>query len=263
FKGTLTGKGYEAASVFFSGLSPLERKLAFFVNGSVIASPLFQSYFSMVPSRLGKFGEARAVKYAWFPESCTADTSAFDAETRVQYPEWARRRDFATPSRTGWALKAIPPHKKDTPHDYLRQATEGRLRKGEFCFALNVQLYRDQFSTNIEDSTDIWLGSAQDRDHWLKQIKQDKNLDHSYEDKIRKKKFSPYLKVASLKIGQLLEGEKAENSKTCEDLSFNPWNGRTDMHKPLGVVSRMKRRVYGASRRTRHGINGIDSKSLE
>ena len=55
----------------------------------------------------------------------------------------------------------------------------------------------------------------------------------------------------------------AVNSKTCEDLSFSPWNGDIADHKPLGVVSRFKRKVYNASRRERHELNGIDDRNIE
>ncbi|HWU43780.1 MAG TPA: hypothetical protein VN132_10090, partial [Bdellovibrio sp.] len=79
----------------------------------------------------------------------------------------------------------------------------------------------------------------------------------AYLEKIASKKISKPIAVATLQIHQIALDEVAANSKFCEDLSFSPWNGDIVHHKPLGVISRLKRRVYNASRRTRHALNGL------
>ncbi len=63
FKNPLIAKADEGLSIFFSGLSPVEKQTAHLVNGSILDSPIYQEYFSMVPSRLGPPGSKRAVKY--------------------------------------------------------------------------------------------------------------------------------------------------------------------------------------------------------
>ncbi|HEX4925666.1 MAG TPA: hypothetical protein VFV50_16340, partial [Bdellovibrionales bacterium] len=149
------------------------------------------------------------------------------------------------------------------PHDYLRANAKSKLTSGPACFGVMFQLYRDQLSTNIEDSTDIWLSSDADRDTWISMLKSGKNLASSYYRTVREKKYSPYIKVATLKIAKIEGDDPARNTKTCEDLSFNPWNGNIELHKPLGIVSRMKRRVYNASRRTRNTINNLPTQTWE
>lgn len=263
FRGAVSAQAFAAGSLYFTGTSRLERKLAFVSNGSIIDSPLYQKYYSMVPSRLGRHGDMRAVKYSFVPEACAGGAKQFSDESATQWADWTRRRDFSLPSRTVWAAHETPPYKNGFEHDYLRDHLEERLHKGPACFALMLQLYRDQFSTNIEDSTDIWLSDEADRKNWNEMLKAGLNLGRGYYDKIAEKEFSPYIKVATLKIAPIAPDQPVENTETCENLSFSPWNGQIEFHKPLGVVSRMKRRVYNASRRTRHTINGLPTESWE
>ena len=222
----------------------------------------------MVPSRLGPQGEARAVKYAFFPEPCEGKSAEFKRESESQWSDWTKRRDFGFPTKP-WAKSSTPPYDEveKYSHDYLRRNLKTKLLKGPACFGLMLQLYRDQKSTNIEDSTDIWLSSAADKKDWISKVEMRTLLHHdyfkAYFDRLAEKEYSPYIKVATLKISQIPIAYPATNTKTCEDLSFSPWNGNIKFHKPLGVVSRMKRRVYNASRTTRHTINDLPTKDWE
>lgn len=269
-------------SVFLSGLSAQEIISALAVNGSIIKSALFQDYFSMVPSRLGPVGAKRAIKYFWVPEACLgAHVEEFLQQKSIEYPQWAKLRSYQNPKKIveKVALGNLPPYDltqyQNYPHDYLRKNINDILSKQSFCYGLYFQPYRDMVSTNIEDSSDIWFKDETQRTWWKNNIMY--NLDTqaiwasklnpvaylNYVNKINLKIPVTPIKAAVLKIDQLLGDESAKNSAVCEDLSFNPWNGNIAYHKPLGVVSRMKRRVYNASRKARHFYNKIDSQALQ
>jgi hypothetical protein len=42
----------------------------------------------------------------------------------------------------------------------------------------------------------------------------------------------------------------------CDNLSFSPWHGLAE-HQPLGLVNRVRRRVYLAISAHRHELNGV------
>ncbi|MFT6071003.1 MAG: hypothetical protein ACJAT2_002852 [Bacteriovoracaceae bacterium] len=268
-------KLYEGYSVFApkilkgSGMTKLEQKLALKVNGSVIAHPLYEEYFSMVPSRLGKKGQSRAVKYVWKPASCHGG----ELEHKDYFtPKWSQTHNYSYPLSGIPSLNAIifpketiPPFKGSATywnHYYLRDRVENTLKKNDFCYELYGQLYRDQRSTNIEDSTDVWLSSEKERASWMARVAGELK-DAGYTKKIKAKRITPRIKIGTLRIAKIERSSRAENTKNCEDLSFNPWHGDVAHHKPLGQISRLKQKVYNAVRRTRHELNAINSKSLE
>jgi len=65
------------------------------------------------------------------------------------------------------------------------------------------------------------------------------------------------LTISPLPPAQITLGH-TYNAEYVEDLSFNPWNNVPDQHRPLGVVQRMKRRVYAGSRATRFATNEVN-----
>lgn len=277
FKSEFQSKAQEFASVLLtSRLNAIERRLTFFVNGSVIHTPLFQEYFSMVPSRLGPEGVIRAVKYSWVPAACSADKRAsFDQESKLYWMDWTKDHSYSFPPHLPLAIENAH-NQKRLPTDYLRKNALMRLTKDDFCFNLYFQVYRDAKSTNIEDSTDIWLRSEAERDWWLNTVVPSQAIwlanfyntisRDTYISQIKDKKIAPPVLAARLTIKKLSELDKnasGNNNKTCEDLSYNPWHGNIEHHKPLGVVSRMKRKAYNASRRHRHSLNGIDDSRIE
>lgn len=273
FKNKFAAKAEEFWSIFgAAGLTTLERRLALQVNGSVIYSPLYQEYFSMVPSRLGPEGAVRAVKYSWEPVSCSDEqATAFNQEKKTQWADWTKDRTYAFPPHTPSAVK-----KGNFQNDYLRANTVSRMEKGDFCFNFYVQVFRDSTSTNIEDSMDIWLSSPEEKAWWLKDVVPGKFIwktglsnEESRKDYLKRfeqKRLAPRILAGKLTMKQVTANDvqtASTNNKTCEDLSFNPWNGDIAHHKPLGIVSRMKRKVYNASRRERHELNGIHDKNIE
>jgi len=280
FKNKILSQAEGFWSIFVSAdLTSLERKLALLTNGSVIYSPLYQEYFSMVPSRLGLEGSIRAVKYSWQPLACSADVvSEFNQEKKKQWAEWTNDHTYAFPPHQPSVISkhTSPYSEADFPDDYLRGHVTDRLVSGDFCFQLYLQLYRDQVSTNIEDSTDLWPRSETEKKWWIDKVvpgefmwKTDFNNSESrnaYLQRFRQKQIAPPILAAKLMILKINADESmgaADNNKTCEDLSFSPWNGDIAYHKPLGIVSRMRRKIYNASRRTRHKLNGIDDKNRE
>lgn len=247
-----------------AGVSKLESVLALQVNGSIITNPLHETYFSMVPSRLGTHGSARAVKYSWEPVACDEKLGTFNS--KVHHPEWAKDHTHSYPVSGQLSRRQTPPFKDNYNHYYLRERAEQTLKKSKFCYGLFVQLYKDDLSTNIEDSTDIWLRDENERKDWINRVVKDLGDSPEaleYKNKILAKKLAPKIKVAQLEIGKISPEIKIKNSKKCEDLSFNPWNGNIDYHKPLGQVSRMKQKVYNAVRSMRHGLNSINSSAQE
>lgn len=260
----------EGLATFAVGLSTMELRLALMVNGSVIDSNLFQEYFSMVPSRLGTPGAARAVKYIWVPAACSSEqNAAFEGEKKSHWQDWTKSHDYADPiaSLTAFNPTGTPNHSARFPKDYLREHVTDALKENDACFALYLQPYLNQDNTNIEDSTDIWLRSEAERAWWLNEVVPSSLSPYwelgsqnreQYVENIKHKAISVPVFAGLLKIKKLSsDSPEAGNSKSCEDLSFNPWNGDIDHHKPLGVISRLKRRVYNASRRMRHALNGI------
>lgn len=260
----------EGLATFGAGLNAMEMKLALEVNGSIIKSVLFQEYFSMVPSRLGPQGTTTAVKYIWSPVACSKDAQAkFEEAKKAYWPAWAKSHEYADPihilrasSDERALLKSLA-----QPRDALRQNVTQLLKDDDACFALLLQPYLDPMSTNIEDSTDIWLRSEAERKFWLETVVPGprspywsigKQSREAYVQRIESKVVSEPVFAGVLRIKKLTNGVLATgNSKTCEDLSFNPWNGDIAHHKPLGVISRLKRRVYNASRRMRHALNDL------
>lgn len=271
FSSPLISKLDELLSLLTPGINALEFELALKVNGSIIKSPLYQEYFSMVPSRLGTPGSSRAVKYIWQPTACPyQDEAEFNAEKKEMWPEWANRKTYAQPLRiipgSPGGMHNTPPFtmKEEYPRDYLRKNLKEGLEHKSFCYALYLQPYVDQKSTNTEDSTDVWLRSESERESWLAKVVPSKlspftkylGFDQAaYINAIRNKRISPPVRAATLELNKL--EESVGNNKNCEDLSFSPWHGDILHHQPLGVISRLKRRVYNASRRMRFMLNGF------
>jgi hypothetical protein len=264
----------EGQSVFLSGFSVMERKLALSVNGSIIKNPLFQDYYSMVPSRLGKAGQVRAIKYQWSPVACRETAhgiETFQAMKKSEQPAWSLDRNFAEPQSLIAAQFVASPLSKEYPRDFLRTHAQATLKQTDFCYDLLVQLYRDQVSTNIETAEDFWAADQSEKKWWMKKVVPPLPVwltasgdHHAYVERFNQKEITARIPIARLTIKRsAAKAAPVGNSKVCEDLSFSPWSGRIDMHKPLGVMSRLKRRAYNESRRTRHQLNGIDSSPTE
>jgi len=118
-------------------------------------------------------------------------------------------------SGAGGAAAVIP---RDSS-DYLALELTERLETAAVQFQLQVQMYRDEERTPIEDGSVRW-----------------------------KDEDSPPIPVALLTLNrQSLRTDAARNTQREVDaLSFNPWNAPPEF-RPLGNLNRARRVVYAAS----------------
>ncbi len=107
--------------------------------------------------------------------------------------------------------------------NYLRAAMANTLATGEACFDFMVQT-RTPSSMKVEDSKTEWKESE-----------------------------APFIKVATITIPRQTFDSDAQMA-FCESLSFTPWHALPE-HRPLGGVNRVRRTVYEAVSKTRHGLN--------
>lgn len=100
--------------------------------------------------------------------------------------------------------------------NYLRRDFIERLRRGRIVFDLEVQFFRNEEITPIEDGSVIWP--------------------------------SPLFKIAELVIPQqdLLSDDAIAAHRAVEEVEFSPWR-TTKGIKPLGSLNRARRSVYPAS----------------
>ncbi len=111
-----------------------------------------------------------------------------------------------------------------TSPDGLRDALEEHFvrnrRPARFFFA--AQAYVDEATTPIEDATAVWP--------------------------------TPFEIIATLTL-PAQDFTAPEQFAVCENLSYTPWHCLPE-HQPLGGIQRCRKRVYEASQRLRHGLNG-------
>ena len=67
---------------------------------------------------------------------------------------------------------------------------------------------------------------------------------------------SPYIKVATITIPQQSQIDSQARLNFCENLTFDPWHTLPET-RPLGQISRMRRKIYPVITRYRHQINHI------
>lgn len=105
---------------------------------------------------------------------------------------------------------------------YLREELVERLKRGPVVFALQIQLFRDEETTPIEDGSVEWSTALRT--------------------------------IGTLVIPQqdLTSAEAAEAQSAVEDLDFTPWH-TTDGIVPLGSQNRGRKPVYRSSVNLRKG----------
>ncbi len=123
---------------------------------------------------------------------------------------------------------APPPAEKPDREDpdFLRKAMAARLKDGSACFEFLVQPRTDEASEPIEDPTIDW-----------------------------NEKKSPFLKIATIDIPAQAFDSSAQQD-FCENLSMNPWHSVPEL-RPLGGINRVRRVVYEAISKLRHGLNDV------
>lgn len=105
---------------------------------------------------------------------------------------------------------ASPPTSGD---DALRADLTARLKAGPLTWALRAQMFQDDVSTPIEDTSVVWTG--------------------------------PWVELGKLTIPQQ-DPESArgrEVTALCEQLSFDPWHA-IEEHRPLGAIMRARAATY-------------------
>jgi hypothetical protein len=242
----------ELLSVFAGGMNALERNLALKVNGSIIYNLLYQQWFSMAPSRLGEISDPTRTAVKYLIEPCQGKKGDPDWPT---WSTWEEGRNYQVPGADRLKIPAeIRKGFEDDP-DFLRTQLNRTLSQGEFCLSLKIQPFVSAHDTPIEDSTQIWHWSEQEKEAWLGDVLSLPFSKHRQEASERQMRTP--VELATIRIQQ--QGGRAGNFETCEDLSFNPWNNVPNAHKPLGIIQRVKRAAYDASRRTRFAINEVPS----
>jgi catalase len=110
--------------------------------------------------------------------------------------------------------------------DYLRHAMAEWLREQEAAFDFLVQLQTDPVRMPVEDPTVEWDAGA-----------------------------SPFRKVATIVIPKQ-EFQSPAQESFGENLSFNPWHA-LGVHRPLGIINRIRRAVYLEISALRHRANQV------
>jgi len=261
---------HDFPSVFLKGMSPWEIELALDVNGSIISNPLHETYWSMMAYRLGNYQDSNrtAVKYIWAP--CKQNLPS------TGVPVWTKTHDYAKPYVLN-AMNAIP---KDIQKNLSTEENRYYLRKNlmtdlvsdenapKKCYELQVQTYIDEENTPIEDTTQIWLENVQQQKMWAEKFASRGSLNPlgkgARREWVLSRKIAAPVSIARLEIDAISPdayknalNNVSTNTLTCEDLSFNPWNNVPSAHKPLGIVGRMRKSAYKASRQQRHDINQV------
>ena len=113
--------------------------------------------------------------------------------------------------------------------NFLRENMQKHLTNDDACFDFMVQLRTHPLEMPIEDPTIDWS-----------------------------EKDSPFIPAAKITIPSQAF-DTPEQLKFCENLSFTPWHAALD-HQPLGGINRVRKAVYETSSRTRHELNGIESR---
>ena len=103
--------------------------------------------------------------------------------------------------------------------DFLREDLAARLKRSDVVWDLQIQRYRDEHRTPIEDGTVLW----------------DENV-------------SPAETVGQLVIPRqdLTTADARATAEEVDRLEFNPWTALPE-HRPLGSLNRARRIVYPAS----------------
>ena len=134
--------------------------------------------------------------------------------------------DFLGPAVA--ALPAAPPPKGNSP-DYLREALVRTLALRGAVFLFQVQLFKDDDSTPIDDPTVEWPEDAAAIPDGRLDLDPQADLRHP----------------AQMAFG--------------ENLSFTPWHA-IPAHEPLGEINKVRKDVYSKLSELRHRLNGVEQR---
>jgi len=121
---------------------------------------------------------------------------------------------------------AVPGLPGRPPADYLRQAMASTLARTSVEFDVCVQVQTDPFLMPIEDASVMWPTS-----------------------------LSPRVPVAVVRIPRQTF-DSPEQIAFARVLSYNPWHSLPE-HRPLGNISRARKRLYWEMSQLRQSMNGL------
>ena len=248
------------------------RVLAGTIAESVIINPLYQKYHSMVAFRLGTGSQSIAYRSIFAP----CETPQL-AQLEKDHP-WSFKpvRKILLHGFAPIAVKDYSQFLSDPQHselrnriesdpNYLKKAAQETLKKNEkTCFNLQLQYFKDEANTPIEDPTEIWLENEEQKSLWNEYFSGVKS-NNSNHIRVADRAIAKPENIGQIKFKKLDEKtqqiiETPEFKKFCEDLSFNTWDNAPEEHKPLGVISRMRWDAYRSSVNKRHEMNGVKPK---
>jgi hypothetical protein len=167
----------------------------------------------LLPRLISSFGWARALGILWgalrAEKVKSYATHAFHTAAPVAFGKTAAKLSLF-PAETNPAGAA------PDGDDYLRRDLSERLEQGPLSWVLRAQLFVDEASTPIEDTSVKWT--------------------------------APWIDLATLTLPkQSLASERGrEISELVSGLSFDPWH-TTEEHRPLGAIMRARKVTYAAS----------------
>jgi hypothetical protein len=135
----------------------------------------------------------------------------------------AMQYSFASQLRSGTAVPGLPGR---PPDNYLRDAMVATLLRQDVLFDICVQLQTDPFLMPIENAAVMWPVS-----------------------------LSPRVPVAELRIPRQ-RFDSPEQIAFGRVLSYNPWHCMPE-HRPLGNISRARKRLYWEMSQLRQRMNGV------
>jgi len=167
----------------------------------------------LLPRLISSFGFKRALGILWGAirkeQVKSYATHAFHTSAPIAFgPSAAKLALF--PAETN-AQGSSP-----SGDDFLRRDLTERLAQGPLSWILRAQLFADERTTPIEDTSVEWAG--------------------------------PWLDLATLTLPQQSteSARGREISELVNELSFDPWH-TTEEHRPLGAIMRARKVTYGAS----------------
>jgi len=199
----------------FRGRFPTFLRLIKFA-GKRIGNPLTTRYWSTTPYKFGETCMKFSAVPAEFPEGPPAEGPSDDSYDALA--------DFLRPAVAAEPVTTRP--KGDSP-DYLRRLLSRSLALRGAVFLFQVQLFKDDKTTPIDDPTVPWPEDA-----------------------------APFHTVARIWIPKQVFDTPGRMA-FGENLSFTPWHAIPAL-EPLGEINQVRKDVYSKLSALRHRLNGIE-----
>ncbi|MGO9465422.1 MAG: hypothetical protein ACLQIB_24735 [Isosphaeraceae bacterium] len=180
-----------------------------------IANPVTTRYWSTTPYKFGDTCMKFSAVPAELPGGPPAEGPGDDSYTALA--------DFLRPAVAALLVNTPP---KGGSRDYLRDALARTLALRGAVFLFQVQLFRDDKTTPIDDPTVEWPEDA-----------------------------APFQTVARIWIPRQVFDTPGRMA-FGENLSFTPWHA-IFAHEPLGEINAVRKVVYSKLSALRHRLNGV------